>query len=71
MNRLQDIITDLYGRYIVACSAAGIKPLDDRWMFEYNIASGTGDRYITQLESTNKRACIDLAEQIISIISRI
>ena len=71
MNKIQDIITDLYGRYIVACSAAGIKPLDDRWMFEYNIASGAGDGYIAQLAATNKRACIDLADQIISIISRV
>ena len=71
MIELKDIITELYGRYIIACSAAGIQPLDDRWTFEYNIASGAGDKYITQLEDTKKRACLDLSDQIVSIISRI
>lgn len=68
MTNLKDIITSLEGRYTAACNAAGIKPIKD---FEYNIATGCGDEYIAQLETTGNNQCIALANEISTTISRI
>ena len=68
MTNIKDIVSSLYNNYMAACNLAGIKPLTD---FEYNIATGCGDDYITQLEDTNNKTCLELADQIVSIISRV
>ena len=54
--------------YTKACSAAGIQPIDN---FEYNIATGCGDEYISQLEATKNSECITVANQIATLVSRI